>query len=38
MPIPAEPGKPRRVDYEYVRNGIANVFMFVDANRPWRRA
>jgi transposase len=38
MPIPAEPGKPRRVDYEYVRNGTANVFMFVDANRPWRRA
>ena len=38
MPIPAEPGKPRRVDYEYVRNGTANVFMFVDANRPWRCA
>jgi len=38
MPIPPEPGKPARVDYEYVRNGTANVFMFVDANRPWRRA
>jgi transposase len=38
MPIPAEPGKPARVDYEYVRNGTANVFMFVDANRPWRHA
>ncbi len=38
VPIPAEPGKPRRVDYEYVRNGTANVFMFIDANRPWRRA
>jgi transposase len=37
MPIPAEPGKPARVDYEYVRNGTANVFMFVDVNRPWRR-
>ena len=37
-PIPAEPGKPARVDYEYVRNGTANVFMFVDANRPWRHA
>jgi transposase len=36
--IPAEPGKPRRVDYEYVRNGTANVFMFIDVNRPWRRA
>jgi transposase len=38
VPIPAEPGKPARVDYEYVRNGTANVFMFVDANRPWRHA
>jgi hypothetical protein len=38
VPIPAEPGKPRRIDYEYVRNGTANVFMFVDVNRPWRCA
>jgi transposase len=38
VPIPAEPGKPRRCDYEYVRNGTANVFMFVDVNRPWRHA
>jgi DDE superfamily endonuclease/Homeodomain-like domain len=38
VPIPAEPGKPRRVDYEYVRNGTANVFLFVDVNRPWRHA
>jgi transposase len=38
VPIPAEPGKPRRVDYEYVRNGTANVFMFIDVNRPWRHA
>ncbi|HET9775804.1 MAG TPA: IS630 family transposase [Gemmatimonadaceae bacterium] len=38
VPIRAEPGKPRRVDYEYVRNGTANVFMFVDVNRPWRHA
>jgi transposase len=38
VPIPAEPGKPRRYDYEYVRNGTANVFMFVDVNRPWRHA
>ena len=38
VPIAAEPGKPRRVDYEYVRNGTANVFMFVDVNRPWRHA
>jgi transposase len=38
VPIRAEPGKPARVDYEYVRNGTANVFMFVDVNRPWRNA
>jgi transposase len=38
VPIPAKPGKPARVDYEYVRNGTANVFMFVDVNRPWRHA
>jgi transposase len=38
VPVRAEPGKPRRSDYEYVRNGTANVFMFVDVNRPWRHA
>lgn len=38
VPIPAKPGKPARCDYEYVRNGTANVFMFVDVNRPWRHA
>jgi transposase len=38
VPIRAAPGNPRRVDYEYVRNGTANVFMFVDVNRPWRHA
>jgi len=27
VPIPAEPGKPARFDYEYERNGTANVFM-----------
>jgi transposase len=38
VPIRAEPGKPARFDYEYVRNGTANVFMFIDVNRPWRHA
>jgi hypothetical protein len=32
------PEEPRRYDYEYIRNGTANVFMFVDVNRPWRHA
>jgi hypothetical protein len=26
-PLPVRPGVPRRVDYEYTRNGTANVFM-----------
>lgn len=34
VPIRAEPGKRARFDYEYVRNGTVNVFMFVDVNRP----
>jgi transposase len=35
-PIPAAPGSPKRVDYEYRRNGTANLFVFVDAHYPWR--
>ncbi len=27
QPLPAEPGQPERFDYEYVRNGTANLFM-----------
>ena len=38
VPVRAKPGRPARVDYEYVRNGTANVFMMIDVNRPWRRA
>jgi transposase len=38
VPVPVKQGKPARVDYEYVRNGTANVFMFVDVHRPWRHA
>jgi transposase len=36
QPIPAEPGRPVRYDYEYKRNGTANLFIFLDAHRPWR--
>jgi len=32
------PGRRRRFDYEYRRRGTANVFMMLDAHRPWRRA
>ncbi len=27
-PLPRAPGKPERYDYEYERNGTANIFMF----------
>ena len=35
-PIPTAPGQPRRYDYEYRRNGTANLFVCVDAHRGWR--
>lgn len=38
VPVHAKPGVPRRVDYEYVRNGTANVFMMLDVHRGWRCA
>jgi len=28
--LPTEPGKPARQDYEYERNGTANIFMFTE--------
>ena len=34
--IPAEPGQPERYDYEYRRNGTANLFVVLDAHRSWR--
>ena len=36
QPIAAAPGQPRRYDYEYRRNGTMNLFVFLDAHRPWR--
>jgi transposase len=36
QPIPAAPGQPRRYDYEYRRNGTMNLFVMLDAHRPWR--
>ena len=35
-PIPAAPGRPRRVDYEYQRNGTANLFMMFAPLEGWR--
>ena len=41
QPIPAAPGRPERFDYEYRRNGVVNLFVFLDAprqgqNENWR--
>lgn len=35
--LPAQPGQPRRVDYEYARGGVANLFLFCEplAGRRW---
>jgi hypothetical protein len=35
-PLPAEPGQPERFDYEYVRNGTANLFMLSEPLAGWR--
>ena len=36
-PIPAKPGQLERYDCEYKRNGTANLFVFLDVHRPWRK-
>lgn len=36
VPVPARPGQVARYDYEYRRHGTANLFVFLDAHRPWR--
>jgi hypothetical protein len=36
QPIPAAPGQPARFDYEYVRNGTANLFMTSEPLLGWR--
>ena len=35
-PVPPAPGRVRHVDYEYSRNGTANVFMTVEPLNGWR--
>jgi len=35
-PIPAKPGRPKREDYEYERNGVANLFMLFAPLEGWR--
>jgi hypothetical protein len=36
QPLPAQPGQPERFDYEYVRNGTANLFMIFEPLAGWR--
>ena len=36
LPIPMKPGRPARCDYEYERNGTANIFMMFAPLEGWR--
>jgi DDE superfamily endonuclease len=36
VPLPMKRGQPRRVDYEYERNGTANLFMLFAPLEGWR--
>jgi hypothetical protein len=36
VPIPPKPGRPARTDYEYERNGTANIFMLFAPLEGWR--
>lgn len=35
-PLPAAPSQPAREDYEYARNGVANLFLVSEPLRGWR--
>ena len=35
-PVPMRPGRPARHDYEYERNGVANLFMLFAPLEGWR--
>jgi len=35
-PLPSRPGQPERFDYEYQRNGTANLFVFFQPLKGWR--
>ena len=34
--IPSQPGVSQRYDYQYERNGVANIFMFFEPLQGWR--
>jgi hypothetical protein len=35
-PLPAQPGRARRIDYEYRRNGTCNLFTTIEPLAGWR--
>lgn len=35
-PLPTQPGQPERIDYEYRRNGVCDLFLFCEPLRGWR--
>ena len=35
-PVAAQPGQPKREDYQYERNGTANLFMLCEPMQGWR--
>ena len=37
-PLPLQPQKPQRVDYEYNRNGTCSIFIFTEPLGSWRNA
>jgi len=36
QPIPMKQGKPKREDYEYLRNGTCSIFIFTEPLKGWR--
>jgi len=36
-PSPQKPGQSERIDYEYKREAVANIFMMYDQQRGWRK-
>jgi len=37
-PLPTRPGRVARIDYEYERRGVRNIFLAVESLRGWRHA
>jgi hypothetical protein len=36
QPLPVQPRKPERFDYEYEREGVSNLFIFFEPLKAWR--